>query len=206
MRADRDWFVGCIAGVVILPAVLAIRSALPTWSSGGNTGESIANILMWLVSWAGGLGVWGICLALYCFVCRRLVKRAVNLTSQAALRAEEATSLTLEYFHYALDFSDGSIKLVDKACDEIDKALSAQGRDESIAKFSFLWGCYIGEVLRRQHGGDWIEHENEWGKILALRKNAIMIYPAEKVRKRIVNGEKESLSEYYQLYRERFAA
>lgn len=59
------------------------------------------------------------------------------------------------------------------------------------------FGSYFGETIRRLRGGVW-EYDSEKGYCLRDVGGVATVYPFEKVRKRFINGRKESLAVFYQ--------
>ena len=63
----------------------------------------------------------------------------------------------------------------------------------TLAKYISLLGAFVGEAIRSQHGGEWIETDNF--PVLKIERGEMVhgIQPFGKVEKRIVNGESDSL-------------
>lgn len=70
------------------------------------------------------------------------------------LLAELVVKNMREQHGVALDYSQESLK-------EIDKALASMHFEgvapQAVADMVFCFGCYVGEVMRRKYGGEWIE-------------------------------------------------
>lgn len=66
------------------------------------------------------------------------------------------------------------------------------------------WGAYIGEVMRRAHGGEWrLETQQFPGEqVYTLRIGSVDIYPVSKAYKRPTNGPEDSVSFYYKVLTE----
>ncbi len=72
--------------------------------------------------------------------------------------------------------------------------------------FCRVWGAYIGEVFRRQVGGEWIEWTDQYGKAIAFQSGGVKVFPSDKVRKRIVGGPAHNLRDYYGVFRDQMSA
>lgn len=106
----------------------------------------------------------------------------------------------------ALDFSADSLAAVDAA---IDDRRRARGK---AAAFATEAGCYVGEVIRRQLGGQWREPPaaTPRGGFFALFRGAapapgpvldlgvIVLSPIEKVRARLRDTAEDPIEHYYE--------
>jgi hypothetical protein len=102
-----------------------------------------------------------------------------------------------------LDYTADSLKTVD---DIIEKMRQDGCTTDQIAETLFGFGCYVGEVLVRQAGGEWQNTaETSMAKIagfpliVALGQTNIC-NPIGKVFKRLRNGEEDSLHYFYQVF------
>lgn len=64
-----------------------------------------------------------------------------------------------------------------------------------------MYGGYLGEVIRRARGGEWvIDTEVAPGQqVLSLRKGDNRMFPANKVQKRLLNGSEDNVWFYFQV-------
>jgi hypothetical protein len=62
------------------------------------------------------------------------------------------------------------------------------------------FGSYLGETMRHLHGGDWCYNE-DLGVHLDVAGKDIKVFPFNKVRKRFLNGEEDSLEFFYKVIR-----
>jgi len=71
--------------------------------------------------------------------------------------AAKLVSFAWDRFQLKLDYSDASIYEVERILNELQKDFSRKGHDArtTIEGLSQYFGAYIGEVLRRKHGGLW---------------------------------------------------
>jgi hypothetical protein len=67
--------------------------------------------------------------------------------------AEDAVDIAARNFGICLDWSESSIRLVERMLEELHNQMpEAQPDEETILTFAKMFGSYIGEVLRRHHG------------------------------------------------------
>jgi hypothetical protein len=130
----------------------------------------------------------------------------IPLDEEIAKAAAEAVSLTEIWFCEVLDFSEASIALLEAAVEEVDDLTPGGDSAENIDLLSWVWGSYIGEVLRRQVGGEWLEWEDEYGQAIVLQSGKFKVFPHDKVRKRFINGKEHNLEAYYHAFRNLMSA
>lgn len=117
-------------------------------------------------------------------------------------RAAEWVSAALSSSGYSADFGLGSLM-------EIDRFFNEHSRDgepvpggllaEQFGQRMFALGAYVGEVIRRQHGGEWRgndgDPEGEINLELHLPGGSV-IWPVQRVMKRFRNGPEDGLFAY----------
>lgn len=82
---------------------------------------------------------------------------------------------------------------------------SIQQAQPDISETCKIWGSYLGEVVRRQFGGDW-SIETYPGKqfaTLTLTVNGSRLFPSMKMHRRLTQGSDESAWVFYQMVRAR---
>ena len=100
---------------------------------------------------------------------------------------------------YLAEYSIESLKEVDRLIDEnsIDGKPTPDGMlSKDLGRRMFSIGAYVGEVLRRNIGGDWWVDLNDFMvKVnVELRlENGSVVWPMQKVGKRLNNGPEDSL-------------
>ena len=103
---------------------------------------------------------------------------------------------------YAADFSASSLWEVDRFIDEHcsgGKPLAAGLLSEDFGKRVFALGSYVGEVIRRQRGGDWEASDSDPDAEInvALRlSDGSMCWPVQRVIKRIEAGSEDGIAAY----------
>jgi hypothetical protein len=71
-----------------------------------------------------------------------------------------------------------------------------------------VWGCYLGEVVRRIFGGEW-SVETYPGKqfaTLTLTVKGSKLFPSMKVHRRLTEGEQENVWTFFKMVKARLEA
>ena len=126
--------------------------------------------------------------------------------------ANQAVEVSRERFRVTLDYSEGSLEMVEGILGELHTGirrgwLSRLFRrsipPRQIQYMAGVWGAYVGEVIRRRWGGEWRRIASKGpGPRVALRVQGTTILPGTKTLNRLMRGPKENLWEYYQELRE----
>jgi len=121
-----------------------------------------------------------------------------------AAYAANAVNFAHSNFGISLDFSVESIEQVESMANRlfhtrpkgfIAKLFRKQPSDNDVQNVCKMLGAYIGEVYRQNKGGEWeINHDQQ---AIGLLVGDTWIFPLAKVLKRITNGKKDNLSEYF---------
>lgn len=103
---------------------------------------------------------------------------------------------------YKADFSMDSLKEIERFFNEH----SQEGEpvpggllSESLGSRLFALGSYVGEVIRRSMGGEWITDDSDPDgeiNITLQLSNGGLIWPGQKVMKRLKNGPEDSIAAY----------
>jgi hypothetical protein len=137
-----------------------------------------------------------------------------TITDTMEAHALEAVNLAQATAQQKLDFSEDSIKAVEKVLDGLHKSIprdlqkidSKGVAGHEVADWvSNLYGAYIGEVMRRNIGGDWVVDDkmSPGTKIISFRIGHLQTCPSAKVYKRIINGSEDDVWFYYRVLIER---
>lgn len=121
---------------------------------------------------------------------------------QDAVALADQISQALSQSGYNADFSLESLKEVDRFFDE----QAANGRakpggflSQQLGALLFALGAYVGEVIRRHHGGQWQGDDNdpqaEINIAIRLRTGTIL-WPVQRVMKRFKNGAEDGIWVY----------
>ena len=79
-----------------------------------------------------------------------------DIAHNAEIYALSAIDFAKDHYNITLDFSDDSIKKVEEILDHLHKSsLTEKPTDEKKWKMAKVFGSYIGEVFRRNHGAKW---------------------------------------------------
>ncbi|GMA97773.1 hypothetical protein [Pelosinus sp. IPA-1] len=105
-------------------------------------------------------------------------------------------------FNEKLDFSRESIKVVEEILeyyfqDLQNCAADEKPSEEQVWSMALIWGAYIGEVMRRELGPDYIwsneeKFEEKTPHILKVGKSQCA-FPINKVHKRLLNGPEDNI-------------
>ena len=109
----------------------------------------------------------------------------------------------------SLDYSEESLKTLDEILEKyhqglpkgIKKLFFRGPSEEDIVHMSKVWGGYLGEVIRKNNGGEWGMSES-FPNAISLTINDTEIFPPAKVNKRITNGKEDGIYFYYQAIKE----
>jgi hypothetical protein len=108
----------------------------------------------------------------------------MSIAEEMLENAFEAQKLTRKHFVVELDFSEQSIQDLDRIADDVDFTLSGGKSPENIELLSRAWGSYLGEVLCRTKGGQWIESpDHAFGT--AVQCGDSKLDPHGQIRKRL---------------------
>lgn len=129
---------------------------------------------------------------------------AINMISQSkivsdALASAEQISRALSQSGYKADFSLESLKEVDRFFEE--QVANGQPKpggllSQQLGAPLFAIGAYVGEVIRRQNGGEWQGDDNDpQAEInIAIRlKSGVILWPVQRVMKRLRNGAEDGI-------------
>src|SRR5208283_4077144 len=104
--------------------------------------------------------------------------------------AQNAVNFVQSALHQKLDFSGDSIKTVEEILGRYQAELPrVSPSPETIDQVCNMFGAYIGEVMRRNIGGEWVLDDkiSPGSKIISLRVGHLQTFPSSKVYKRIMN-------------------
>ncbi len=110
----------------------------------------------------------------------------------------DAVDLAAKNFAIALDGSEASVERVEWMLGELH-AIKARTRppESTVWLFAKAFGGYVGEVLRRHHGGEWgTVHLGEDSFPGIERPNGELIWPWGRAHNRLVNGPTDNVWDY----------
>jgi hypothetical protein len=115
-------------------------------------------------------------------------------------RAAKCVKTSAEKFKLHLDYTDASIPRVEYALAEIHKHVGAEPDKNklTIVNLANGFGAYIGEVLRKKHGGHWRDKlPDSPPELEGLDVNGVVFSPTVCVFFRLAKGEKYNVVEFY---------
>jgi Na+/phosphate symporter len=135
-----------------------------------------------------------------------------NLAEEMIQLADGAVSVARDSYQINLDYSEESIKRAEEIFNSLHKEvprnfiskLLKRGLTETqIHSAALMLGAYIGETIRRIHGGEWIKEDVMREKdVTTLKVGETSIFPMAKAYKRIVNGSEDDIWFYYKVITE----
>jgi len=130
----------------------------------------------------------------------RLELRYPATADSAPGHAALAVELFKEEFDARLDYSPGSLELVDQQIERMrEEGFSAEEGAEAL----FVLGCYLGEVMARALSGGWLATQRSslaqispWPMVVGLRNGSVWD-PIGKVYCRFEVGDSEYLPAFF---------
>jgi hypothetical protein len=115
--------------------------------------------------------------------------------------ALDAIDLAARNFGIQLDWSEDSIRQVEQMLGRLhDEMAGAQPPEEAVWTFAKAFGSYVGEVLRRHHGGRWGMVNLDGESFAGLQQaGGSLCWPWGKAHKRLVKGPADNLWHYYRI-------
>lgn len=124
--------------------------------------------------------------------------------------SQNCVDVVKEMFDIELDWSDSSIQIVEELLASLNRAVNSDNppSPQRISDFGRIFGFYIGEVYRKNHGGViWGDVIDSSGKTYGLGRSdtkEAFFWPVEKVYKRIDLGSEENIWVYYNVLLEQY--
>ncbi|VWC55443.1 hypothetical protein BLA9940_02309 [Burkholderia aenigmatica] len=124
-----------------------------------------------------------------------------NIPKVAEAYSLDAVDFSAKQFGIKLDWSDASVANVEKALAQMSSSyVSANPRptDEQVMAFAKVYGSYVGEVYRRNHGGEWGVIALGGRRFPGLRTTSgSSFWPWGRVFHRITKGTEDNIADYY---------
>ncbi len=137
-----------------------------------------------------------------------------ELQSEMAAAAQSAVEHARKYWSTELDYSEKSIEDVElilaRMCESIPRStiqrLFKKGpTEQQMAQIAVAYGAYVGEVFRREFGGQWAKVD------IADTRDALafqftpqnMVFPPGKVWKRLKNGDEDNVWVFFRVIRDK---
>ena len=132
-----------------------------------------------------------------------------NIREEMVKNSREAVSIAKKEHRINLDFSEASIEeleaIIQIRIKELNKGLLSKifgPSDVKIEYEAYVWGSYLGEVMRKTIGGQWTKETplgEEFALVYSMEDGGQdFTFPINKVGKRITMGEADNLHFYFQ--------
>jgi hypothetical protein len=111
----------------------------------------------------------------------------------------DAVELAARDFGITLDWSEESVRHVEKLLSRLHGEIkNARPPEDTVWKFAKAFGSYVGEVLRRHHGGEWGMVQLDDQSFPGLKQTGGgLCWPWGKAHNRIENGPEDNIWHYY---------
>lgn len=129
--------------------------------------------------------------------------------------AQDGVEYAQQTFGGTLDYSEQSVRVVEDILAELHEASKPKGfiakllkqgpSEETINKLGKMLGGYVGEVMRKEWGGEWTLGSDAFPgeQVITLQlATGEDVWPHFKVGKRILNGPEDDVWSYFQLLKE----
>ena len=126
--------------------------------------------------------------------------QADSKIAQIAEAYSQDAIATAQNFGTTLDWSESSIQQVEQMLGRLHAELNvAKPSPDTIWNFAKALGSYVGEVIRRHHGGEWGMVSMNGQTFPGMRQSdGSLIWPWGKVHNRLTNGPEDNVWHYYQ--------
>ena len=113
--------------------------------------------------------------------------------------ALDAVDFARDNLQLQLDWTDASIETLESILDRFHReVVKARPTDEQIVGFSKMWGSYLGEVFRKNHGATWGLLTHEGVPFPGLQTTAgNLFWPWARVENRLREGPEDNVWHYY---------
>jgi hypothetical protein len=116
--------------------------------------------------------------------------------------ALDAVDIAKTSFKMDLDFSDQSVTRIEHILDLLHNDIyKSNPTQEQIFNFAKVFGSYVGEVYRRNHGATWgmvtVGKDSFPGLQASAKGN--LFWPWGKVQNRIIKGAEDNVAVYYRV-------
>jgi hypothetical protein len=129
---------------------------------------------------------------------------------ESMVRAYSQTAVELaREFKAALDYTENSVMEVEVILAQFAQNLaSGKPPADEVDEMCKLWGCYLGEVVRRRFGGEWgIEtYPGKQFATLTLNVGGNKLFPSMKVHRRLTEGENDNIWTFYKMVKAKLEA
>ncbi|MGH8598007.1 MAG: DUF3806 domain-containing protein [Gammaproteobacteria bacterium] len=118
----------------------------------------------------------------------------------AAQHAREMVQFARVELNLKLDWSDASIARIEEVASDLHADLRRERAPfREIETLVDMLGSYVGEVFRRNHGGEWGFALANGRRIMAVKapQSGTMMWPIERIKQRVRGGGNHNVWAYY---------
>lgn len=119
--------------------------------------------------------------------------------------ALDAVDFAREKFNVTLDFSEGSLKSVEKILNHLHETYG-DFSDDDMDALTKMFGGYVSEVMKQFYGGHWKLETRAFpgAEVLTFEILGHDLWPHFKAGKRLVNGSEDNIWFYYRVLKQDF--
>jgi hypothetical protein len=131
------------------------------------------------------------------------MKCTTSFDDQMAVCAQEAVTIARDRYGRTLGFSESSVTELESLLAAMYTSLPKPGdparpSDQWIASIAVTLGAYLGEIIRKNLGGKWLQlNPKAPGSLPCLNVQGNVLTPCRKVSKRILDGPVEDVVFFY---------
>lgn len=112
--------------------------------------------------------------------------------------AENVPRMCKKLFNVELDFSINSVELLEEIIVSFPQGDSS-AMIEKLNEPLVAIGCFVGEVIRRNFGGNWLDTTAINGFPIGIKLGKTYLNPVDKIIRRYKEGHEHNLADYVQL-------
>jgi hypothetical protein len=139
-----------------------------------------------------------IVIIIFIFIARKIMISKMKKGDMIGVQLIECTAgLVMNQFRKEKKIFKLTIDSLKSIDDEIDRMLISNKPADILTNTDtvFMFGCYLGTILKHSIGAKWIKDDGEYPRFMKL-KNGEIILPFERVMKRIMAGKEDSIYDY----------
>jgi len=124
-----------------------------------------------------------------------------SVDSMTQAYAQKAVIIARE-FKARLDYSENSLMELESILGQLALDLPPGGPStDELTEVCKMWGCYLGEVVRRRFGGDWSidTYPGKQFATLTLTVAGNKLFPSMKIHRRLTEGEADNVWSFYKM-------
>lgn len=116
--------------------------------------------------------------------------------------ALDAVDLARENFGISLDWSDSSVEQVESMLKCLHEQMpTARPSADQVLQFAKIFGSYVGEVFRRNHGARWgmVGLGSDRFPGMQFERTKGEFWPWGRAQNRLINGSEDNVWHYFQI-------